>query len=161
MVNGEAGKIKLTKGLYAIVDNEDISRLQKYHWVASKTTYGKYRAEACIEGKSVRMHRYITNAPFGQDVHHIDSNPLNNKKDNLICCSHSAHFKMDGKHKPPHGSGEENSFAKFTNQQVYDIIKMYKTGLYTQQQIADIHGVHRGTIKNILLKRTYKNAWKK
>lgn len=75
-------KIKLTKGLFCTIDEEDFSRLSKHSWCASYTGFGWY-ARAKIKGKMVYMHRVIMNAKKNQIVDHINGDTLDNRKENL------------------------------------------------------------------------------
>ena len=71
-------KIKLTKGQFALVDNDDFEILNKYHW--------QYNAKTGAEAK-ILMHRIVIKAPKDTIVDHIDRNRLNNKKSNLRLCT--------------------------------------------------------------------------
>lgn len=88
-------KIKLTKGQYTIVDDEDFEWLNSYTWYAAfQYSNGKYFAESHTCGKAKclstrKMHRIITNAPHGMEVDHINGNSLDNRKSNLRVCSKS------------------------------------------------------------------------
>lgn len=79
-------QIPLTQGQYALVDNEDFEFLNQFKWTTAirKTTNYAVRAVK-IEGKrtAVLMHRYITHAPKGLQVDHINGNGLDNRKNNL------------------------------------------------------------------------------
>lgn len=88
--------IKVTKGLYTLVDDDDYEELSKYKWYASKKSknYDKYYIERRIRypdgsSKIFKMHRIIMNAPPGKNVDHINGNPLDNRKCNLRLCSQS------------------------------------------------------------------------
>lgn len=74
-------EIKLTKGLYAIVDDEDFEMLNQYKW-HSNVGYAARTIKANPK-KTVLMHRFIINAPKGTCVDHINTNKLDNRKANL------------------------------------------------------------------------------
>jgi len=74
--------IPLTRGQFAIVDAEDYPRLSQYTWFAEGTPKNYYAARK-ENGKSIKMHRQILNAPDHLVVDHIDHNTLNNRKSNL------------------------------------------------------------------------------
>jgi len=81
-------KIKLTKGQYAIVDNEDFEWLNQWIWHVdwSKYTKSYYAKRGVFNGKnmtSIRMHREILNAPKSTQTDHINHNTLDNRKINL------------------------------------------------------------------------------
>jgi hypothetical protein len=74
--------IPLTRGLFAIVDAEDYPRLSQFTWFAEGTN-SNYYAVRKENGKSIKMHRQILNAPDHLVVDHINHNSLNNRKINL------------------------------------------------------------------------------
>ena len=78
--------IPLTRGQFAIVDAEDYPRLSQYTWFAEGTPKNYYAARK-ENGKSIKMHREILNAPDHLVVDHIDHNGLNNRKKNLRVCT--------------------------------------------------------------------------
>lgn len=83
-------KIPLTRGLYAIVDDEDSVLVSKYKWCADwcKKTKSYYaKTSISINSKSnrtVRMHRFVLQPiPDGLVVDHINHDTLDNRKSNL------------------------------------------------------------------------------
>lgn len=74
--------IPLTRGKFAVVDAEDYPRISKYTWFTEGTQKNCYAVRK-QNGKSIKMHRQITNAPDHLVVDHIDHNGLNNQKKNL------------------------------------------------------------------------------
>jgi hypothetical protein len=81
-------EIPLTKGMVALVDDEDYYDLSKYRWYANKTgwnTYYAFRNTPRQSGKQhlIRMHRVILNPPSDMEVDHINGNGLDNRKENL------------------------------------------------------------------------------
>ena len=85
-------QIPLTKGQFALVDDEDFDRVNQFKWYADKRISKKgvvyyYAARRyTVNGKSIlqRMHSFI----FGDSSHkkhidHKDSDRLNNQKYNL------------------------------------------------------------------------------
>ena len=88
-------KISLTKGKYAIVDNEDYLYLSRFNWFAdwSKTIYEVENFYAVRFFQSARgiknratipMTWFIVNAKNGCDVLHKNGNTLDNRKENLV-----------------------------------------------------------------------------
>jgi hypothetical protein len=78
--------IPLTRGQFAIVDAEDYPSLSQYTWFA-EGTHKNYYAVRKENGKSIKMHRQILNAPDHLVVDHIDHNGRNNRKSNLRLCT--------------------------------------------------------------------------
>ena len=86
--------IKLTKGYEAMVDDEDYERVMQYKWhvwISPHTVYAKYSAYPFGHKRAitVRLHRFIMNAPKGIEVDHIDLNGLNCQKYNLRLATRS------------------------------------------------------------------------
>lgn len=80
-----AKTIPLTKGHFAIVDEEDYEMLMKYNWTVtnSPTNHTNYASG----GRKMKMHRFIMNAPEDKLVDHINRNGLDNRKANLRFCT--------------------------------------------------------------------------
>ncbi len=66
-------KLKLSRGKFALVDDEDFERLSKYKWT--------FNGHCAIH--NLLLHRDIINCPLGMEVDHINHNPLDNRKANL------------------------------------------------------------------------------
>ena len=84
--NSRPRLIPLTRGKFAVVDSEDYPSLTRFQWFAEyggKTFYAVRKQN----GKSLKMHRWITNAPPHLVVDHIDHNGLNNTRKNLRLCT--------------------------------------------------------------------------
>ena len=86
-------KIELTRGQFALVDDEDFEWLDQWKWYANWDSHIKgfyaVRNERKGEYKSFKqrrqiiMHRVIMNASKGMHVDHINHNSLDNCKNNL------------------------------------------------------------------------------
>jgi hypothetical protein len=93
-------KIKLTRGKFAIVDDEDYEELNKYKWIVTDSNRSKTFYAARYVGKNengiyllehrkkvVKMHSILMNTPKGMTVDHINCNGLDNRKKNIRLCS--------------------------------------------------------------------------
>lgn len=88
-------QIKITRGLYAVVDDLDFDLVNQYKWYAfvhvSKSSTNYYaRRDTNKNGvrKSIFLHRYIIGfIPDGMMVDHINGNTLDNRRSNLRLCT--------------------------------------------------------------------------
>lgn len=81
--------IQLTRGLVAIVDDEDFEALNRHRWYATKDrqTGAWYAARDEWDGRKqrrVKMHRVVSVAAVGEFVRHVNGNTLDNRKCNLL-----------------------------------------------------------------------------
>ena len=72
-------QISLTRGKFALVDDEDFEYLSQWKWCVDSLGYA-YRS---LHPGRVWMHRLINNTPEGFLTDHINGNPLDNRKQNL------------------------------------------------------------------------------
>lgn len=75
--------IQLTKGFVTVVDDEDYEDLARSNWHYNGRGYAARGIWVAGKVQIVLMHRQLLNFPSGQEVDHIDGNPLNNHRDNL------------------------------------------------------------------------------
>jgi hypothetical protein len=86
--------IKLTRGQFAIVDDEDFDWLSHWHWWAhyKKERHVFYaRRSQRLNGRirHFSMSREILNADSNQLVDHINHNTVDNRRSNLRLCNHT------------------------------------------------------------------------
>lgn len=97
-------KIKLTKGLFALVDAEDYDRVNAFKWCASLESRGtKFYAIRMVrdpvtkKNRKIRMHRFIMGLPIGaldeRVVDHLNHDSLDNRKANLEVISQDENMK--------------------------------------------------------------------
>ena len=80
--------IPLTQGHVAIVDADDYDDLSQYKWHVNKNSNTFY-AQRKQNGKTIKMHRQILNAPDGLLCDHKNHNGLDNRRSNLRLCTHA------------------------------------------------------------------------
>lgn len=86
-------EIPLTKGLVALVDDEDYERAMLYTWYANHGY--AIRATPRVSGIQGFQHmsNYIMRAPNTVMFDHKDRNPLNNQRFNLRPCTHAQNMR--------------------------------------------------------------------
>jgi hypothetical protein len=91
-------EIELTRGLKALVDDEDYALLNQWKWCANYA-HNKVYASRKEGKKSIYMHKSIMNTPAGMEVDHKDGNGINNQKYNLRNCTHAQNLSNLGMRK--------------------------------------------------------------
>lgn len=92
-------EIPLSRGVFAIVDDEDYEYLIQWRWYATKcrkTFYAMRNDGKYPNRKTIRMHRAITGVEPSLEVDHIDGNGLNNQKSNLRTCTKKENIRSRG-----------------------------------------------------------------
>ncbi len=128
-----------------------------------------FEAKKCV---SIQVHTLIYETfnnyklKDNECIHHTNGDKENNIFENLEKMSKYEHqsFHKKGKyfsekHKikiSEKTKGENNHNHKLTEQDVIQIKLLLKEGILTQQEIADIFGVSRGTISKIKLGKRWK-----
>lgn len=103
---------------------------------------------------------HVETIPKGLLVLHTCDNPWCVNPEHLFLGTHQDNVDdMRSKGRDSFGDnvGEKNGQAKLTKANVLDIRRLLNTGQYTQDQIGDMFGVTRGTVKNIKLGVTWKH----
>lgn len=77
--------VKLTRGEYAIVDDEDFEKVSKFIWFATGDGRGHIYARRNANSLSQisALHNMIIDVPSGYIIDHINGNTLDNRKENL------------------------------------------------------------------------------
>ena len=121
IIKSEYALVPLTQNKFAIIDLEDIERIEKYDW---HTAGNKKRPRACrtyhFNGKSVKfcMARFIMNLKDKElQVDHINHNTLDNRKDNLRICTRAENSR--NRKKPCNSSHKYKGIRKSENNKKY------------------------------------------
>ena len=86
-------KIPLTRGKFALVDDEDYEWLNQWKWFYHNQGYAVRNQWNPVTKKSTKisMHREIMKPSKGMIVHHINHNGLDNQRCNLRVCTAAWH----------------------------------------------------------------------
>lgn len=82
--------IPLTKGKFAIVDDEDYDAMSRFKWHFSEA--GGYARRNSRE-KNILMHRQILEVPDGKHTDHRNGDGLDNRRSNLRICNRSENLR--------------------------------------------------------------------
>lgn len=163
------------KGQYQINENGDVRSVERevvdslgHKYILpnkllkpNKTKNGYYIIHLCKNGirKAFYVHKlvaklFLPNIYNCSVVNHLDGNKLNCNVDNLEWTTYSKNnqhaYDTGLKQK---GEGQYN--AKLTIEQVKEIRRNGKNSTF--QKIADLYGVSKATIRDVLLNKTWKD----
>lgn len=93
-------KIPLTKGKFALVDNDDFEWLNQFKWCINSHGYAMRRKGKTI----VYMHREILGNGKDEHTDHINHDRLNNQRYNLRICTKAENLR--NRTKPFTGKGK-------------------------------------------------------
>ena|ERR1035437_231983 len=136
-----AQQIPLTKGKFALVDNEDFEKANQFKWFFSNSGYAMVHKKYYHSRKQYTIHlsRLIINAPEDKEVDHINGNKLDNRKANLRIATRSQNA-MNSKIAKSNTSGYKGvSWFKRDSKWRADIRINYKSiflGLFTNKKDA-------------------------
>ena len=95
--------IPLTKGLSALVDDEDYEFLSQWKWCARISGNHCYamRSEKDLNGRPryIYMHRVVNQTPHGLLTDHVDGDGLNNTRANLRSATNAQNSRNVRRHK--------------------------------------------------------------
>lgn len=93
-------EVKLSRSEFVtLVDDEDFERVSKYSWYAEIRKNGQRYVKGAVDGKVVRLHRFVLNLQPGVgEVDHEDGNGFNNQKRNLIVGTKAENMRGGRKH---------------------------------------------------------------
>lgn len=89
-------EIPLTKGKIAIIDKKDFEKVKDYNWYCSTIGYAVAKIPG---GATIRMHRLIVDALPNVGIDHINTNKLDNRRENLRSASAQQNSFNRGRNK--------------------------------------------------------------
>ena len=128
-----------------------------------KTKIGYLQVVFSNPTKAKLIHRLVLETftgicPKDKECNHKDGNKANNNFSNLEWVTSSKNRKHAYKFGlNPIREGEKAPFKKLSKVKVIEIRKLYKTGQYSQRQLAEQFVISKGAIKHILRRRTWKH----
>jgi hypothetical protein len=78
IIENDIAKIDVLHGVYAIIDKNQIDKIKNNVWCFSNDCVHSRK-----NGKSIKLHRVIMDAPEGTQIDHINGNSLDNRIINL------------------------------------------------------------------------------
>lgn len=125
--------------------------------------YASFTAGRKGHRRNVSVHRivaeqFIPNPNRYSDVDHLDSNPMNPRKENLDWCPHPENVRRayDRGHHIGKAVGERNPRARLTEEIVLQLRAEYRSGV-TIQEMCDTYGYPWSTINNAVKYITWKH----
>ena len=109
------------------------------------------------------LETFVGPCPKNKECCHNNGVKDDNRLENLRWDTHSNNVK-DAIYHGTHiciRRGEESSYHKLTERDVRMVIYMWRTKLFTQQEIAETYNVSQQGISNILNRKNWKHLWEK
>lgn len=107
----------------AIIDLDDVEKCKPYKWVIRTDGYVSTK----MDGKGIKLHRFIANTSKGMHTDHVNRNKLDNRKSNLRICTQSENNKNKNTYKNnlTGRRGVELRWNKFLVYLTYNGVKNY------------------------------------
>lgn len=90
-------RIALGHGRFAIVDAQDFDRINRYKWRLKQSAYRSYAIRNTKRNGievTLYMHREVVRCAPGFEVHHINGDTLDNRRQNLLIVTRAEHDSL-------------------------------------------------------------------
>lgn len=95
-------EIPLTKGMVALVDDEDFERVIQYKWSSNIGSYG-FLPRRCVYNKGKKttqvLARFILDVPDGMQVLYRNGDRLDCRRENICIAKRSCNMRHKAKHR--------------------------------------------------------------
>ena len=147
-IRGKGGEVE------AILENSVENHMGCWLWTGT-VNYGGYGLIS-VNSRRTRVHRmsyevFNGEIPKGLLVRHLCHEKLCCNPDHLELGTDRDNWLdmlVDGHTRLLEQDGSDNHMAKLTEEQVYQIRRKYKTGLFSSKELAEEFGVSRKTVEN-------------
>lgn len=119
-------KINGKRGGFALVDDEDFEKLNKWKWHKNIRGY----VVGYVNRKKIFLHRFIVEVPKGLFIDHINHDPLDNRKENLRICTGRQNSYNQKPIRKNNKSGFKGVFWKENHKKWYAVIGIDNTKKY-------------------------------
>ncbi len=147
-------RIPLTRGQFAVVDDEDFEFLSQWKWHALKQPNTYYAARTVrVNGRKVTiwMHREINKTPDGMLTDHLNGDGLFNRRHNLRAASHQDNMINCGRHVTGSSKYRGVSWHKRLNRWIAQITVDYKNvwigSFHTEEDARDAYETKRAKVR--------------
>lgn len=151
---------------YRITKDGRIWSLYSGKWLnLMENTWGRLRVSLYKNNKGYHrdVHRLVLETfmgacPEGMEACHNNGDRLDNRLGNLRWDTRSNNAKDAVRHGTiSFGSGENNVRSKLREKDVINIIHLYNTKLFRQQEIADMYKISQSQVSHIFSRRRWKH----
>src|ERR1700738_11373 len=147
-------KVKTRRGVIRTVLKKMIKLTPSANGIV-RISLWKHSRQSVHQVHALILKTFVGPCPPGQECRHLDGNSSNNDLSNLCWGTH----KENEGDKRRHGTtnqGERNGSCRFSDATISELIRLYKTGRYSQVELSVMMGIHRSTICGILKGRSRK-----